>query len=844
MRRCVLAVAVVLTCLTSLQARGLVIPVDKSIPPLAMLNHRVNVTIEDQVAITKLEQTFRNHTARQLEAEYVFPVPKGASVKEFAMWVDGKRVKGELLDAPKARQIYTEIVRRTQDPGLLEYIGQDILKMHIFPVPPNGDQKIEVSYTSIAKKDHEIAEYTYPLKTDGKAISTLDDFTLKLNLKSQQPIVNIYSPTHAISVNRTGDKEAVVGFEKSQSMLDKDFQIYWTTSGKDVGLTTLMHRPITTEEGYAMLLISPRAELVKEQQVPRDMVFVLDTSGSMREDGKMEQAKKALKHCLDGLSEIDRFAIMNFATVVNKQREGLTQVTKEQIAVAKKWVDNLEPSGGTAINDALQAALELQTKDDGRTFTVVFFTDGKPTIGETNPDKILTNVAKKNTAQTRIFTFGVGNDLNAAFLDQVAESTRAVSSFVRPDENMEAKVSSFFGKISHPVLANLKLTTSGSVTLSEIYPPNLPDLFHGGQLVVLARYNGSSHAALVLTGTIGKEKKEYVYELDFLPKAEDKAFVEDLWARRKVGYLLEQIRLNGEKKELVDETTALAKKYGIATPYTSYLVVPDAPMPVARGGGADGRSLALREPDKKSDPVAWKQWSERRTPPALQGGGFGGGGLGGAGAPGVGGPGGIPADPKKVADLAKEVKKDGADLGGVRNRLENEKLAEAAKPTSSAGKGGLSGEGRGVAGGDRIQAEAADRKKTLDEAKEVFFLRDSRRAQVDKFGVDLSLQLGQLKGESRQQQTATKRVGNRQLMDIGGVWIDEGFTDKMPTLVVKALSDGYFKLLERQPQVKDVLQLGNHLVWVTPSGTALIIDANDGKDQLTDEEIDKLFRTK
>ena len=182
------------------------------------------------------------------------------------------------------------------------------------------------------------------------------------------------------------------------------------------------------------------------------------------------------------------------------------------------------------------------------------------------------------------------------------------------------------------------------------------------------------------------------------------------------------------------------------------------------------------------------------------------------------------------------------DLGGVRNKFENEKAAAATKPSSAAGKQAQAEEA--ISGTARLRAEAADRKKTLDEAKEVFFQRDLRRAQTDKFGVDLSVQLGQLKGESRQQQTATKRVGNRQLMDIGGVWIDESFTDKMPTLIVKALSDGYFKLLERQPQVKDVLQLGNHLVWVTPSGTALIIDMNDGKDQLTDEEIDKLFKSR
>src|SRR5207253_6583791 len=157
----------------------------------AMLNHQVNVTIEDQVAITKIEQTFRNHTDRQLEATYIFPVPKGASVRDFAMWVDGAKVKGELVEADKARKIYTDIVQRTLDPGLREYMGNNLLKLRVFPVPPKGDQKIAISYTSVANSDNGLVEYVYPLKTTSKAAQTLEKFSLNLQLKSQHSIQNI-----------------------------------------------------------------------------------------------------------------------------------------------------------------------------------------------------------------------------------------------------------------------------------------------------------------------------------------------------------------------------------------------------------------------------------------------------------------------------------------------------------------------------------------------------------------------------------------------------------------------------------------------------------------------------
>jgi Ca-activated chloride channel homolog len=799
MRRYAFALPVLMIWAGLVQARGLIIPTEKNIPPLAMLNHRVNVTMEDQVAITKIEQVFRNHTTRQLEATYIFPVPKGASVREFAMWVNGQKVKGELVEAAKAKQIYTEIVRRTQDPGLLEYMGQDLLSMKVFPILPKADQKIEVSFTSIARKDHEVVEYTYPLKTDGKATSTLEDFTLKLTLKSQQPIANIYSPTHSISITRTSDKEAIVGFEKNQAILDKDFQLLYTTSAKDVGLTTLLHRPIGTEDGYFMLLLSPRAELAKEQAVPRDMVFVLDTSGSMREDGKLDQAKKALKHCLSGLSPSDRFAMFNFATTVNRYGNGMTDVNKEQIEQAKQWVDKLEPTGGTAINDALLAAMELRSSDDTRNFTIVFFTDGKPTIGETNAEKILANVTKKNTANTRIFTFGVGHDLNATFLDQIAEQTRAISSFVRPEEDLEMKVSSFFGKISHPVLANLKLSAGQGVSFLEVYPPQLPDLFHGGQVIVLGRYHGQGHTALTLTGAVGKETREFVFETDFAEKTGDKNFVEDLWARRKVGYLMDQIRVNGEKKELVDELTALAKKYGIATPYTSWLIMPDAPVPVA--------GPAARQ--------------------ALQG-------LGGRG---NGAPAGLaPAQAggamKKVAEFAKENQTKPGELAGNRGKKADEYFAKV--PT----------EGKGLEAGQKAAFDAKNAKEAFDTAKMAFARNQQQQLRVDRLGVEYSMACNNLKWQSRQQQTALRSVCNRNCVEIGGVWIDEGYDPKMKTVTVKAMSDAYFRILEKQPHVKDVFMLGNHLLWVTPNGTALVIDTTDGVEKLEDAEIDKLFAMK
>jgi Ca-activated chloride channel family protein len=831
MRR-ILPVLLVLAAAAPAQAHGLLIPTEKSVPPLAMLNHHVTIRIDDQVAVTKVEQTFRNHTDRELEATYIFPVPRGASVRKFSMWVGGTEVPGELVEADKARKIYTDIVRRTQDPGLLEYMGNNLLRLRVFPVPRKGDQKVMIAFTSVAQAEDGLVEYTYPLKTDGKATATLEKFSIKLDLKSQHPIQNIYSPTHAITVNRPTDRQAVIGFEKEQGLLDKDFTLYYTAGGKDVGLTALSHRPSAGKDGHFMMLISPRAELSKSQQVPRDMIFVLDTSGSMR-GKRMDQARSALKYCLSQLTDRDRFAVINFATTVNKYTDQLLPGNAVEVERARKWADNLEATGGTAINDALAAALDMRTSDATRTFTVVFFTDGRPTIGETNPDKILKSVVSKNNANTRIFTFGVGDDVNATMLDQLAEQTRALNSYVRETEDIEVKVSSLYGKISNPVLTNLKLTVGSDVKISEVYPPQLPDLFHGNQLVVLGRYSGYGHVAVKLTGSVGKDTKEFVYETTFAEKTGDeKNFVEDLWARRKVGYLLDQIRINGQQKELVNEVVALAKRYGITTPYTSYLIVPDAPVPVA---GAE----AARQHGRPN--VAFNLGG---TGGNFQGG-FGGGGYQAGTGNGFGGFGGQPALLQKPGQAGTS--------GGTSSQttvLDALKKVQAKPGDVTKGRFGYAQQMFEQLGDMKGKDDAYSR--AIYHTQTQWYANNAGNAaliagrykdvQDGKLGVDLSCQSIALRCQERLTNTASRYVQSRNCVEVGGVWVDEGYDpSKMKTVTVKAMSDAYFRILERHPGMKEVFRLSNHLVWVSPSGTALIVDTTAGEERMTDAAIDALF---
>lgn len=560
-------------------ANGVMIPTDKSLPPLGIVSQRVNVEIRDQAAVTRVEQVFRNSSSQQLEAEYIFPLPVGAGVKDFAMWVDGKRLAPEMVEAGKARQIYEDIVRRMKDPGLLEHIGNDLWRVRVFPVMPNSRQKIELSFSQVVKRDSGVVEYVYPLKTSRTTSRVEEDFTLRAEVHSTPDLKSIYSPSHNVSVSKDGEHRAVVGFEERGIALDRDFRLYWTVSDKDVGLSTITHRENEFDDGYFLLLMSPPTIGVETKRVPRDVVFVIDTSGSM-EGEKFQQAKRSLELCLKKLDRADRFGLIAFSTTVEPFSSGLTNVDDGGIERANRWIGNLRAAGGTAIQDALLEAMKMRS-DASRNFTVVFMTDGLPTIGETDSNNILRKIEAQNNADTRIFALGIGNDVNTHLLDQLADKTKSLSAYIRPSENVETSVTSFYDKISHPLFANLKLDLrSSNITLKEMYPPKLPDLFKGGQVLVFGRYSGTGSAAFALTGKLGDEQKEFVYEASFPAKKIEGEFLPGLWARRKVGYLLDQIRLSGENRELIDEVVKLSKKFGIATPYTSYLIIPDQMPPI------------------------------------------------------------------------------------------------------------------------------------------------------------------------------------------------------------------------------------------------------------------------
>ncbi len=533
---------------------------------LAVKNHDVTVTVKDQVARTHVDQTFVNPSDYQLEGTYIFPLPEDATINDFAMYVDGKRLEGKVLDRNQARQIYEDIVRQRRDPALLEYVGHNAFQARIFPIEPHSEKRVEIGYGQVLNVDSGLVKYVYPLSTEKFSSQPLASVSINVSVESGQALKAIYSPSHPVSVTRSGDYSARIGFEASNVTPNKDFVLYYSVSSGDIGATLLSCRPDSKTDGFFLLLVTPHLDVAASQVVSKDVFLVLDTSGSMQGQ-KVEQAKNALKYVLEHLNQGDRFNIVTFSTGTTAYARGLQPASAA--ADAERFVARIQAEGSTDINRALLEA--LREADAERPTIVVFLTDGLPTVGEMNVQKILANVDSQARKNLRMFTFGVGDDVNTFLLDSLSEKHRGASAYVRPGEQIDETVSEFYRKVSTPVLSDLSIDF-GDTRVADVYPYPVPDLFAGSQLVIAGRYVNGGGTTLTVKGQVNGQSQSYTFSGVSFKSVGGDDFIAPLWATRKIGYLLAQIRLHGENKEAVDEIVSLAVRYGIVTPYTSFLI--------------------------------------------------------------------------------------------------------------------------------------------------------------------------------------------------------------------------------------------------------------------------------
>ncbi|MGH7678224.1 MAG: VIT domain-containing protein [Gemmatimonadaceae bacterium] len=563
-------------------------------PQITRTRSDIRVELRDRVLRYEVEERFVNNGGLVGEADFFFPLPKGAAFRDLKLSIDGQLVAGETMSATEARRIYEDIVRRQKDPALVEWMGHGMLRTRIFPIQAGEERRIVVRFESVAEREGDALRVDYfrgsryapwamGSERPAQSAEPRAQSNLTLTYRAGGELGEPYSPTHELDTERDGavrrvlvraggpDITVLVGLRRSMAA--------------SVAVLTNATRD---EQGYALITVTPPSELAATR-LPRDVTLVLDASGSMA-GRKMEQAKAAGRQLLRTLTERDRFRVIDFSTDVRSFRDEFVSASEANVRSAIRYLDDIDPTGSTNISGALEEALggrrpverdgwdERRLQESERRPTtdrvplIIFMTDGAATVGERDPAAIAQRAARLRD-NARIFSIGMGADVNIGLIEQLALEGRGTAQFVRPEENVEHFVELLASRLRAPLLTNVRVRAEGDVRISQMYPAGPQDIFAGQDLVLLARYDGAGRTNLVVEGNAGGRTVRWSNDRTFARDERDNAFVPRLWATQRIGWLAAEKRRNGGNSEIDDEIRRLGERFGIPTEFTSYLVL-------------------------------------------------------------------------------------------------------------------------------------------------------------------------------------------------------------------------------------------------------------------------------
>jgi Ca-activated chloride channel family protein len=539
-----------------------------------VLELEVDAVLKDQVAEVSVKQLIQNPGKHDMEVQIMFPLPNDGVVQNFVMMVDGKEVPGQLLPKDEARAIYEGIVNRKKDPALMEYVGYGLFKTSVFPIAVGQQRIITMRYTQLCSKQEDLIRFAYPFGTQRFSAKPLRKVSFTGRILASKGIKNLYSPTDEIQVKRDGDRQAEIKMEQTYVTPDHDFKLMFSLKDGEVGANLLSYKADATSNGYYMLMASPSFADNNTLKVAKNIVFVLDRSGSMA-GKKIEQSRKALEFVLGKLNKGDRFNIVIYDDRIESFAGELVDYNDKSYKDALLYVRGITSAGGTNIHDALQKGLSYFTHNESPNY-MLFLTDGLPTAGDTQEKNIVSHTVTANKFGARVFAFGVGDDVNARLLDRLSMDCGGKVEYVTPNEDIETAVGGLYSAISEPVLTNIEIAVGG-IRVSQTYPAKLPDLFRGGQLVWVGQYSEPGATTVTITGKVNGKTKKFDFPVEFTDHKSGSThqYVEKIWASKRVAHILTEIDQNGSNKELIDELVNLSKKYGILTPYTSFLARED-----------------------------------------------------------------------------------------------------------------------------------------------------------------------------------------------------------------------------------------------------------------------------
>jgi len=576
-------------CSNVLVPQGRSLHVDPSAPQVTLSAVRADIAIDGPVATTTLTFTASNAGSALGEAELLVPVPAGAAITGFDFEGDADGATATVLAKDDAIATYRSIVARIQDPALLEFAGHGVVRSSVFPVPAGETLDVRLTYTNLLEAEGERLDYLLPRSA---AHGGHIPWSVRAEVKASAPIVEVYSPTHplmTVDATRTSRTVTVAGTPDGR-IQGGDLRIS-VLATDDALANTLFTTADPDGDGGWFLFLAAGGERAADAPAPppREVTVVIDRSGSMS-GPKFDQAIEAARQVVEGLDFGEAVQIVDYSNEVARFAPAPVVKSKETIAELRAYLSSLESGGGTNLDGALQTALAQEPRE-GFLPVVLFLTDGLPTEGETREHVIRERAEAANAHGRRVFTFGVGHDVNAPLLDAVANLSRGRATYVRPEENVESAIGSVFANLAGPLVTDLAfeaLDAGGQPTtraFRDVHPRRLPDLFEGDRVLILGRYLGGVDAATIrVAGTRGGDRIRWTATCDLTHESTEHDFVRRLWAMRQVAALEDDLRTRGADpamlaslkddprfRETIAEILDVATKHGVLSDSTAFL---------------------------------------------------------------------------------------------------------------------------------------------------------------------------------------------------------------------------------------------------------------------------------
>lgn len=592
---------------------GSLIAVDESGKPKSVcpLKHTdVKAEISGFISRVVVTQQFENPFKEKIEAVYTFPLPQNAAVDDMTMIIGSRTVKGKILPREEAKAVYDAAKSSGKVAGLLDQERPNIFTQSVANILPGEQVKITISYVETLKYENGAYEFVFPMVVgpryvpgtatseqpgngvapntdrvpDGSRITPKSlpagirsghDISVEVVLDAGLIVDNVVSKSHLIDTQRPDPRSARLRLKEGSTIPNKDFILRYDVAGQAIQDALLTHR--SEKGGFFTMILQPPDRVTAEDVTPKELVFVLDTSGSMN-GFPIEKAKETMKLALDGLYPSDTFNLITFAGDTHILFPKPVAATRENLRKAQAFLNSRSGAGGTEMMTAIKAALQ-PSNDQTHVRIVCFMTDGY--VG--NDMEIIAEVQKHQNA--RVFAFGIGDGVNRFLLDQMAQAGRGEVEYVSLSDDGSAAARRFHERVRNPLLTDISIDWSG-LPVADVYPQRIPDLFGAKPVVLTGRYTSPGRATIRLKGKVAGNDFTREIPVEFPETMASHDVLASLWARARIDNLMSQdyggVQRGNMKQELKDTITQLGIEYRLMTQFTSFVAVEE--MIVTDGG--------------------------------------------------------------------------------------------------------------------------------------------------------------------------------------------------------------------------------------------------------------------